>query len=526
MSNELMKFENKALSIWTPETIPEIKKIYGAGLTDVEFQLFMEMSKAMGANPFKREIWALKYNGQPASIFTGRDFARRVMQEQADYRGHFVHAIYMNDDIDIEYVEGDGIKITKYKKNIKDPGELIGAIGYVKRDNLPPFCRFFKYKEYVQYNKEGKPNKKWSSSPAMMIEKCAEAGVARMAYNALFQGTYFEGEEWEETTTAPTAGEIAKPLIKFKHILPKLDAEIMDLVKRHGYAEAKKLEKLWTDHDGDVEAVREFLKAIVDANFTEVTKDEPKTVINTTAENFTGPNTEIEAAAGVNNTNEAMGNGDKENDNSTAGATSESGTAGPLQESDTTAGVDESAAQSEVKEDPKPKEPRKALPKWYKQRIIVEAPKEVKDLYKFLALKWEKIIEIYNTHDGDTKKIIADMEVLKTLRMAEVENAERAKEEKKNVNPAAKKADDDLPPEPDETAPMFEETKKAAEPAAASAEPWTVQRILKVIVPSVRAFFSTNYTSGPKMVDLFTRFGGDQDAILRECMDNADKYKR
>lgn len=88
----------QAVSLWDDKTqVAEIQKTLAPNLSQTEFNIFLGIGKATGLNPFKREIWAVKYGSNPASIFIGRDGYRKFAQSHPDYDYHFIDSIYAND---------------------------------------------------------------------------------------------------------------------------------------------------------------------------------------------------------------------------------------------------------------------------------------------------------------------------------------------------------------------------------------------------------------------------------------------
>ena len=168
----------------------EIKTLFAPTLTDSEFNYFLGLAKSLNANPFKREIYAIKYGNQ-LSIFCGRDLYRRVAQEQPDYLVHTASAIYENDI----YEKNNGV-IT-HKTTLKNRGALIGGYCSLWKKNCNiPFTVEVMLAEY------GKQTQIWKQIPATMIAKVAESQVLRMAYQGIFAGTYDESEEWKIETPA------------------------------------------------------------------------------------------------------------------------------------------------------------------------------------------------------------------------------------------------------------------------------------------------------------------------------------
>lgn len=175
------------LDLWRKKD--KIRQMFAPNLSSTEFEAFVGLGASLGANPFTREIWAVKYGNNPAQIFLGRDFYRRKAQEQADYNGHQVDAVYKNDSFKVE----NGIPNHSYEHG--DRGEISGAYCTVYRGNNKPYFVFAEFDEYFQGG-HSKPNL-WDKKPATMIKKVAEAQALRGAYQGLFAGTYDSSEEWE-----------------------------------------------------------------------------------------------------------------------------------------------------------------------------------------------------------------------------------------------------------------------------------------------------------------------------------------
>ena len=212
------------IQIWEDGNINEIKEAFGKNLTVPEFKLFINLGKALNANPFTREIFAVKYGNGPANIFCGRDFYRRKAQEQIDYDGLQSSAVYENDDFEVE----NGIP--KHKFGLKNRGKLIGSYAVVYRKNIrQPYFVFVDFKEYYQGNKkpdgtvkQREYNGKWQDSKptvwdekgATMICKVAEAQCLRGAYQGVFKGTYDESEQWKTIEKEAEHVEILKEIPK------------------------------------------------------------------------------------------------------------------------------------------------------------------------------------------------------------------------------------------------------------------------------------------------------------------------
>lgn len=193
--SDLVKTETMDVeAVWDKDSYTKIRKMFAPELTNQEFGMFVGLGKSLGANPFLREIWAVKYGNSEAQIFLGRDFYRRKAQEQGEYRGHQVDAIYSNDTF--KMVGGK----PEHSYNLTDRGDIIGSYAVVYRSDNEPFFLTVRFDEYTT----GKAL--WKQKPETMIKKVAEAQALRGAFQGVFAGTYDQSEEWvdEEVNENPS----------------------------------------------------------------------------------------------------------------------------------------------------------------------------------------------------------------------------------------------------------------------------------------------------------------------------------
>lgn len=230
----LVDWNNPAMQI-------QIRQSYGKDLTDAEWNLFLNLGIATGLNPFLREIWAVKYGNQAASVFIGRDGYRRSAQNHPEYEYHFADAVCANDVYKV--VSGE----VTHEYTLKDRGALVGAYCIVKRKSAgKPAVTFVDLKEYYQGNKDekgaikmdnyGKPKKPtlWDTKPATMIKKVAEAQGLRATFQELFAGTYEESENWQEdnkSTAQDSPAPAQKPAVRKSKAAPAnvIDATVSEV---------------------------------------------------------------------------------------------------------------------------------------------------------------------------------------------------------------------------------------------------------------------------------------------------------
>ena len=87
--NALQVFKDDVMTVWTSAS--NIRKLFAPTLSDEEFKFFCGMGVALGANPFKREIFAVKYGTDPAAIIIARD---KTAKGEVEYElSHYKHYI-------------------------------------------------------------------------------------------------------------------------------------------------------------------------------------------------------------------------------------------------------------------------------------------------------------------------------------------------------------------------------------------------------------------------------------------------
>jgi len=64
-----------------------VKRKFGKDLNQTEWELFLYVARLYDLNPLLREIWAIKFRGQPAQIFTGRDGLLKIAHQSGMFDG-------------------------------------------------------------------------------------------------------------------------------------------------------------------------------------------------------------------------------------------------------------------------------------------------------------------------------------------------------------------------------------------------------------------------------------------------------
>jgi len=152
-----------------------VKRKVGNGLTKTEWELFLYMAKLYDLNPLLREIWAVKYNGKPANIFTGRDGLLKIAHKSGMFDGmRTVLLVSTQTGVDEADIAPKG-------------AEILGAKCYVwRKDMSHPVEVSVKLSEYNTNRST------WKEKPDTMIRKVAEAHCLRRTFS--IHGLYLPEE--------------------------------------------------------------------------------------------------------------------------------------------------------------------------------------------------------------------------------------------------------------------------------------------------------------------------------------------
>lgn len=204
------------------QVLADIRAICPPQLTETEFNTFINTCRSMNLNPFTKEIYCLKNGNSAMQIIVARDGYRKVAQREAEYDYHQTDAVYSNDKFKVMHGE------VEHEYVLTDRGRIIGAYCTVKRKSSTK--SMYAYVEFKEYDlKRGL----WPTKPATMIKKVAEAHALRMAFQAVFVGTYDEDELPEEMTKSQSKNnksETSEVITEASKINPDQVAKIDDLM--------------------------------------------------------------------------------------------------------------------------------------------------------------------------------------------------------------------------------------------------------------------------------------------------------
>lgn len=175
----------------TPETITkeDVKKLISADATEKEVTIFLQIAKLNKLNPFKREIYLIKYRGQPAHIVTGYETYLKRAERSNKYAGFRV------------WTEGRG-------------GELKACIEVRRKDWEKPLYHEVEYSEYVQRKRDGSLTRFWKEKPKTMLKKVVISQAFRFAFPDELAGMPYTSEEMPTEETEKIKETLQPPKAK------------------------------------------------------------------------------------------------------------------------------------------------------------------------------------------------------------------------------------------------------------------------------------------------------------------------
>jgi len=126
------------------------------GCSKEEFALLCHLAKEYKLNPLKREIWSVKYGGNPANIFVGRDGFLSIAHASGQFNG-----------METKFTEG-----TK-----ADGSDTTATCTVYRKDMEHPISVTVRRSEYDTKMSV------WKAKPRTMLQKVAEAQALRRAFN-------------------------------------------------------------------------------------------------------------------------------------------------------------------------------------------------------------------------------------------------------------------------------------------------------------------------------------------------------
>jgi len=155
---------------FTDREIETIKNTVAKEANDDELRMFLHIAKTYGLDPFNKEIFFWKVDGDP-TIMTSRDGYLKIANRNKNFDGLVSDVVRKND------------KFVKHMNSVEheygtERGDIIGAYAFVyRKDRKYPTYSFAPFEEY------NAGTKVWNSYPSAMILKVAESMALKRAFS-------------------------------------------------------------------------------------------------------------------------------------------------------------------------------------------------------------------------------------------------------------------------------------------------------------------------------------------------------
>lgn len=205
----------------TPKQVSLVKHTIAKDCNDDEFNLFCEVARAKGLDPFTSQIIPMVFNKGNAekrkmTIIISRDGQRVIAQRCGDYRPASKPPQYEMDKALITPLNPQGIvSATVYLwKQDQKSGEWYEVAGQSFWDEFAPIKDEWAKGDNGKSYKTGKQtlddSGNWCRMPRLMIAKCAEMQALRAGWPEQFDGMYDEAEMDRAKVLDLTATEIVE----------------------------------------------------------------------------------------------------------------------------------------------------------------------------------------------------------------------------------------------------------------------------------------------------------------------------
>lgn len=185
---------------YNPAQLALIRRTVAADTTQDEFDMFIEVCRRVGLDPFRKQLYCLVYNKdkpdkRKVAFITGIDGFRAVAQRNGDYRPDDAEPeIAIDPDQANPATNPLGIVKAVVKAYKRGPDGWHAVVGVAHWDEFAPLVEEWAYDEA-----KGKrqPTGKyelaignWRKMPRVMIVKCAEAQALRRGWPEDLSGVY------------------------------------------------------------------------------------------------------------------------------------------------------------------------------------------------------------------------------------------------------------------------------------------------------------------------------------------------
>lgn len=222
MSNVVALSPQRSLREYSGSQLSLIKKTVAADCNDLEFDLYMEVAKRIGLDPFRRQIYAIVYNKKDAdkrkmAIITGIDGFRAVAARNRDYRPDDEEPVIVYDEAakDPETNPLGIVKATVKAYKLSPDNQWHAVVGTAHWDEFAPLKEEWAYSEQAgkrqptgRFTLDATSN--WKKMARVMIVKVAEAQALRRGWPEDLSGIYAPEEMERQMIDITPSAEIAQ----------------------------------------------------------------------------------------------------------------------------------------------------------------------------------------------------------------------------------------------------------------------------------------------------------------------------
>lgn len=198
--NQIATIESRKLRDYSASQLDLIKRTVAADCNNDEFNLFVEVARRVGLDPFRRQIYAMVYSKGDAekrklSIVVGIDGFRAVAARAGDYRPDDQEYV-ITYDAELKHAERNplGIERAAVKAfKIGPDKQWHPVVGVAYWDEFAPIQEIWEWsKEAGKRQPTGKfkLSERWHTMGRLMIAKCAEAQALRKGWPEDLSGLY------------------------------------------------------------------------------------------------------------------------------------------------------------------------------------------------------------------------------------------------------------------------------------------------------------------------------------------------
>lgn len=176
---------------WTERQLAALRHISAENASMADLEVFFHQCARTGLDPFARQIYLVNYGGKP-TIQVGIDGFRLTARRAADKAGETLEWE------DAQWCGEDGQWVDVWLR--PGPPSATRAVVLRQGQRYPAIAL---YSEYVARKRDGSVNSQWSTRPAHMLQKCAQALALRMAFPHDLSGMHVDAE-LEHLNNPPT----------------------------------------------------------------------------------------------------------------------------------------------------------------------------------------------------------------------------------------------------------------------------------------------------------------------------------